>query len=152
MKVVLLFEPALIKTNIIVKDREDIVKLLANMLVENGNIFPAYCNDVLEREKEFPTGLPTEGIKVAIPHAKSENVIISGVAIGVLKEPVMFQNMANPEEKLPVRIVFLLASKTEEEQLDNLKVLMKCFADSKFLQKILESGKAEDIVEIVKSI
>lgn len=152
VEAVILFEPELVKINVTAKDQEDILKKLVQLLVDSGKVKPEYYEDVIERERTFPTGLPTDGVMVAIPHAKSENVLKSGIAVGVLKEPVKFYNMENPDEALSVRIVYLLASMTADEQLDNLKVLMECFSESDILQKMVDSKTTEEVMEIIKVI
>ncbi|MDA4633637.1 PTS sugar transporter subunit IIA, partial [Escherichia coli] len=65
---------------------------------------------VLAREAALPTGLPL-GLdnNVAIPHTDPEHVLKPGLAMATLCRPVAFCNMEDPEEKLQVSVVFLMA-------------------------------------------
>ncbi len=50
---------------------------------------------------------------VAIPHTDSKHVNESNVAVGILKNPVKFNSMIDPKDRLDVELVFLLAVKTQ---------------------------------------
>ena len=72
--------------NMILLDREaasweEAVKLAAACLRENGYIGDTYVNDVIERERSYPTGLPCEEAPIAIPHAFSHDVKRTGVCV-----------------------------------------------------------------------
>ena len=48
---------------------QDVVRILAGHAIEHGYAVEGYAEDVIEREELYPTGLPTDVMKVAIPHA-----------------------------------------------------------------------------------
>ena len=54
-----------------------------------------YVEAIKQREKEYPTGLPSTDPVVAIPHANYEMVKKTTLAIATLNEPVLFENMEN---------------------------------------------------------
>ena len=55
-------------------DAQDAIRLLTAALVQTGHVKSEFANDVWEREKSFPTGLPTMPLSVAIPHADPTTV------------------------------------------------------------------------------
>ena len=78
----------MIDKNLIVKggsfqNYEEAIKFGGRLLYENGYVDSGYTDSVLEREAQFPTGLPTQGVPMAIPHTGSED---AGSICRILKE------------------------------------------------------------------
>lgn len=144
------FDERNVIVNLQADDSEEVIKKLVELMDINGNVNKEYYDAVLEREKQFPTGLPTEGVRVAIPHASSEAIILSGVAVALLEKPVIFNNMANPEEEIDVELVFLIANANESEQARDLQALMQCFSDKEALSKIYSATTPYEVVEVLK--
>lgn len=108
---------------------EQAIRLAADCLYRNGYIGTQYVEDVLEREKSYPTGLPTDDVITALPHAKSGDVLRTGVSAVRLLSPVEFGNMADSDEKLPVELIFMLANASgADSHLEDLQELMECFS------------------------
>ena len=57
----------MILTGVREADAEEAIRLICGRAMENACIEPEFITAILEREKEFPTGLPT-AVPVAIPH------------------------------------------------------------------------------------
>ncbi len=55
-------------------DREDAIRQLGKVMFDKGYVKDTYVDAVITREKSFPTGLPTEEVKVAIPHTDTTHV------------------------------------------------------------------------------
>ena len=68
-------------------------------------IEPVFVTALLEREKEYPTGLPT-GVPIAIPHIH-DGCLRSFFSMAVLDTPVAFGCMGDPDETVETRLVFL---------------------------------------------
>jgi PTS system galactitol-specific IIA component len=115
-------------------------------MYSKGIIKETYVQAVLDREKIYPTGLPTNSVKVAIPHTDSSHVNKSAVSIAVLYKPVEFMMMGGTGERLQVEIVFLLAIEDPSLQLEALKELMQMFQNDELLEKIKNSNSKEDIL------
>lgn len=146
------FDKNNILINLSAENSDEAIKKIVEVMEQNGYVKNKYYMDVIEREKTFPTGLPTEGVKVAIPHANSDAVVSSGVAIALLDKPVVFKNMANPDEKIDVEMVFLLANANVSEQVKDIQALMSCFSDVGTLLKIRNSATPEEILNTIKKI
>ena len=65
------------------KDAQDAIRQLTDALLLTGHVEAGFAEDVWKREQTFPTGLPTEPLAVAIPHADPDHVNASAVCIGV---------------------------------------------------------------------
>ncbi|MCE7859606.1 MAG: PTS sugar transporter subunit IIA [Chloroflexi bacterium CFX2] len=108
-----------ILVNVNVKDAQEAIQTLTAALVETGHVSPGFAEDVWKREQTFPTGLPTQPLAVAIPHADPDHVNKSAVCIGVLNAPVLFAQMGTDgSTSLDARLIFLLAVKEREKQVE----------------------------------
>lgn len=126
-----------------VKDdnKEKVLRDLAEKMVEENYVKPSFVKAVLEREKDFPTGLPTASYGVAIPHCDTVHVISPGVAVGILKEPIRFNVMGCGDEEVLVKVIFMLAIKEPNKQLEMLEKLTKIFQNDSILKSIVHSDK-----------
>lgn len=127
--------------------KEEVLEAMAANLEEKGLVKDTFKDAVIAREAEYATGLPTAGYSVAIPHTDVEHVNRKAISVAVLKEPVSFGVMGDPEETTPVKLVFMLAMDEADSQLGLLTKLMQIFQDEETL-KFLVNGK--DKTEIVK--
>ena len=125
--------------------REVIIGRLALAMQDAGYIGPMYGYEALAREREFPTGLPCEEIPVAIPHAFSDDVKKTGVAVAVLDEPVEFVNMGDNEDMLQVEIVILMANADGgDSHMDDLQELMVMFSRPELLKKLRNAETVDE--------
>lgn len=123
---------------------------LAGCLERSGYVNKEFSQAIQEREKEFSTGLPLEHVGVAIPHTDSEYVFKQSMAIGILKNPVMFEMMGSPEVLVPVKIMFMLAIKDPKKQIDFLQALIDMFQTDEKVLAIIQAKTATEAVKIIK--
>jgi PTS system galactitol-specific IIA component len=147
----------LLRQDLIVRDLEatsdqDAIKKLSTFLHEKGLVKESYIQAIMDREKVFSTGLPTGSIGVAIPHTDVEHVNDAAVAIGVLKDPVSFTVMASEDDKVDVKIMFMLAVKEPHAQIELLQTLMGVLADPELLQSMSEASSNREIYEAITSV
>ncbi|MHA1971570.1 MAG: PTS sugar transporter subunit IIA [Candidatus Hodarchaeales archaeon] len=135
----------IIKTN--TKTKQEVVHELVNVLVTNGYIKPSYEEAIHTREKEFPTALQLEGeYNVAIPHAETEHVNKAAIALAILEQPILWENMEDPDEKIQVHLVFLLAITNPELVVPNLKAMTEnIFSRPKVVEEIKTSTDFEQL-------
>lgn len=107
------------------KDKEGILKELADKMVTHGYVKETYYQGVIDREKIYPTGLLLGDFNVAIPHTESEYVLKNGIAVARLKHPVSFNYMADPSIVVQVDLIFMLAIHDPSKQVPVLSALMK---------------------------
>ena len=130
--------------------REDAIIKLCDVLEREGYIGSSYCEEVIKREEEYPTGLPSEGVVAAIPHAFSDDCKKTGTAVGILSSPVQFRNIADFDEILDVELVFLLANASgDNEHLDALQELMGCMSRPEMLKAIKCASSADEVCDIL---
>ncbi len=135
------FTVDLIEPDLEARTKEEAIEKLSNNFVALGYATSNYYRLVIEREKEYPTGLVTSGANIAIPHAFDPTIKGTHVAIGILKNPVLFDNMENFDEKISVEIIFMLAISEAKEQLEMLQILMSIFKSKDLLREIKKKNQ-----------
>jgi galactitol PTS system EIIA component len=132
----LVFNESLILFDITAKTAKEVIDLLAAQMYAQGLVSEEYGIQTWEREIIHPTGLPTKPFCIAFPHADANGVNQSGLGVALLNQPVKFQNMADPDEALDVTLVFMLANRDPQEQIQVLRNLAVLF------------GQPEKLVEL----
>ena len=79
----------LVFTNLCAKDKEDTIRRLAGHLLQAGYVKDTYLDAVLQREKEYPTGLDLGDYCIAMPHTFAAHVNEPALAIAKLASPVI---------------------------------------------------------------
>lgn len=133
-----------------VSTSNEVISALAERLHSYGYVDDQYGDATIVREHEHPTGLPTKPFCIAFPHADPVGVSESALAYARLKTPVMFKNMADPEEDLEVCMVFILANKSPEEQIEVLRNLSLLFSEPEKLQELRKQDICEDAAAWLK--
>lgn len=134
------------------EDRFDAIRQLCSLLEKENYIGSKYCDAVIERENEYPTGLPSDGVFTAIPHAFSKDCTKTGIAVGILTHPVEFHNIADPEDIVAVELVFLLANASgDDDHVEALGELMECMSRPTMLEAIKAAETPAEVVEILRN-
>ncbi|MDN6502340.1 MAG: PTS sugar transporter subunit IIA [Tetragenococcus koreensis] len=134
-----------------VNSQEDLLRYMAKELNRRENVNEEFIKKVIEREKEFPTGLQIEEIGVAIPHSDIEHVNEPAVALAVLKNPINFYSMEDGKKIIPINVVFMLAVDDGNKQLKLLQEIMGLIQSKETLKNIIEADTKEEILELIAS-
>jgi PTS system galactitol-specific IIA component len=145
-----LFDPEMIAVGARAADTKEAIQLLGGMMAKKGFVEELYWEDVLKREETFPTGLPTQPVAIAIPHADPDRVIHSGIAIAVFEQPVKFRIMgSNDPDTLDVPVVFMLALKDFKQQTAVIRDLMLLIQSGDLIRAINEAKTTGEVFGIV---
>ncbi|MBP2100509.1 PTS sugar transporter subunit IIA [Enterococcus rivorum] len=134
------------------QDKQELLTKMSSVLISEGFVKESYQEAVIAREEEFPTGLPTKGISVAIPHTDSIHVKREGVLVGVLERPITFEVMASRQEYVEVEIVFMLAIKEPNNQVLMLQKLISLCQNETDLMMIKAGEELEKIDQLLRGI
>jgi len=138
-------------TNLKVQTKEEVFKVLFERLFKNGYVKETFLEGIINRENTFPTGLLLGNNNVAIPHTDAEHVLKPAIALATLAKPVVFKNMANPQEDILVNIVFMLALNSPQSQVEMLQQLVTLLQNEDFLKQILNVKGGDEVIEIIKN-
>ena len=148
-------KPALIFPDAEASSYEDVFRQVGGTLTGAGYTKSTYVEALVEREREYPTGLDVDGWGVAIPHTPVEHVNSETViAIAVFKDPVEFIQMGTDDETVGVRIVFMLAIAGNPGEhgahLDELQRIVAIIQDTSLLQHLLDARSADEIIQLIE--
>jgi PTS system galactitol-specific IIA component len=130
--------------------REELLARLARKLLEMGYVDEGYLEALLEREKEYPTGLVVgRNLNVAIPHAGVEHVRKEALVVVKTRRKISFRKMDEPEVEVPVDAVFLLVIKEPKGYVKFLATLTELFSKEEFVNTIL-NGTTKDMKEYLE--
>jgi galactitol PTS system EIIA component len=130
------------------KDAEEVVTALGDRLLEAGFVKDTFVQAALTREQSMPTGLPLGGeTNAAIPHTDIEHVIKCGVAMATLTKPVIFHNMANPEDTVEVKLVFLLALDKPKAQIEMLQEIARVLQNPDLIESLMDAKTPEEVIQ-----
>ena len=128
------------------QDYEEMITFLGKKMEELGYVKSTYVPAV------FPTGLQMGDYGIAIPHTDREHVYQSALAIATLAEPIEVCSMINPEEKVRVSLVILMAVEDPDGQVKMLSKLMGLFQDVEMLKRLERASSVEEMYSIVEKM
>lgn len=139
----------LIKLNIKDKNKEEIIKILANIINDENrlNNYEEYIEEVLHRESLTTTGI---GFGIAIPHGKCKAVDVPTVAVGRISTGVEWESLDGG----PVQVVFLLAVPEEaasDQHLRILAALSRKLMNEEFRHELFNSDDEEKLLELLSN-
>lgn len=124
---------------------------MADEMYKEGYVTELYHDAVIKREEDYPTGLPTGIINVAIPHTEAEYVKEAAICLGILDKAVTFKVMGTEEETVEVSLIFMLAIKHKEDHLGVLQRLVTICQTQDILSKLL-TGDVEVVNEVMMKL
>ena len=146
-----LFDEKMMRVGAQAANTEEAIKLLGAMMAREGFVEEAYWEDVYKREQTFPTGLPTQPVAIAIPHADPDRVIKSGIAIAVFSQPVKFCIMSSNEpDELDVPVVLMLALKDFKQQTAVIRDLLTLIQSKTIITDIYKAVLPREIYQVIR--
>ena len=146
MRVTDLLKNASIDLGAHVKDKQDAISHLVDLMDKGGNLKnkEQYKKDVLAREASGTTGL---GDGIATPHAKSAGVKAAGLAAMTIPEGIDFESM----DGKPSRLFFAIAAPdgSNDEHLQILSKLATMVMDDDFKEALIKSTTKEEFLKII---
>lgn len=128
---------------------QEVEKSMATKLVELGYAKDSFPQAIAEREVTYPTGLDVEGINAAMPHCDVTNVNKAAVCVGVLRHPVDWRRMDDPDETCKVSLVTMLALTEAHAHIEMLQKVVSLIQDQDLMAKIVDATSADDVYKLV---
>lgn len=147
----MLFDKGVILFNASATDQTEALTKLASRLRQVEVVTDQFKNAILKREQNFPTGLQTATIGVAIPHTDADKVLVPQIGFMQLAKPVIFHQMGDNDE-ISVHMIFMLALKQADDQLKMLQTLMGLFQNEKAIEQLQTMSSKTDFIKLMKKI
>jgi galactitol PTS system EIIA component len=151
MKIEDLLQPDCILENLIADTNESALNQMTKILFDKGYVYESFAQAILDREKHYPSGLPMEGQKIAIPHTDAIHVKKSVLLFARLEKPVNFSVMGDPDDIISVRLISMFALKEKKQIGELLTLLITTYQDSKLLDAIIEAENGTAIYDILST-
>lgn len=132
-------------------DAEDAIRQVGQYLYRKGFVKDTYIDAVAAREKEYPTGLQLQDMAVAMPHTAGVHVNTPAVCVARLASPVMFRHMGDPDTEVQAEILFMMAIKDPNAQLETLQQVMKVFTNTEAMAEFKAAGDRSTLYEVAKT-
>ena len=132
-----------------VADREELLRLMAAKVEAKGMVLPSFTEAVLKREIDYPTGLSTECINVAVPHTDACHVKTQAIVVAKVDPPVEFAAMGMSDDVILVGYVFMLLLKKDNAQVPLLQKLMNLCADETAAGQLKAANTVEEVLRVL---
>ena len=149
MKIEDLLRRDLIIENLEAADREEALTKMCQFLISRGYAKESFTEAILHRERVFPSGLPMEGHKIAIPHTDAEHVEKSTILFARLKTPLEFNTMGDPDQKIMVQMISMFALKEKNQIGYILEILINTYQENETLEAVLQAKDGDAIFKIL---
>jgi PTS system galactitol-specific IIA component len=123
--------------------------MIARLCLERGLVKPSYEEALLQRENEYPTGLPIGDLNVAIPHTWPEHVLGQAVGVVTLKNPVRFQCMGMPDQTVDISVIVFLILQKLDDNVKMLPSLMDFFVVEENLKGLAACASSAEVMALL---
>jgi len=135
--------------NLVADSKQEALSAMCNILLAKGKVKDTFLPAILERERLYPSGLPMEGHKIAIPHTDAEHVNTSTILFARLATPLEFSSMGDPDEKMQVQLISMFALAEKKEIGKMLELLINAYSNNEVLDAILKAPSAKEMYQIL---
>ena len=145
MEVKEIIDPKLVKTQLTGTNKEEVLRELANLLLENGYIsdIDGFIKDIYAREAEGQTGI---GNYIAIPHGKSAFVNKIGVAIGVTENEISWETLDGKGVKGIILFVVGDDNDGAQSHLKLLSLFARKLGNDEVVAQLIQAKDADQVV------
>ena len=148
-----LLKPQAVLIQLEAHNSEEVIRILGSKLHELGFVKDNFEEATLAREASMPTGLPLGGeFNAALPHVDIEYVNEPALALATLKHPVIFHNMVERDEEVPVRLVIMLALDKPKSQVETLQQVAEVLQRPDIVAQLMEAQSPADVLAILASL
>jgi PTS system galactitol-specific IIA component len=153
MKISSFLKPQAIVVQLEAQSSEEVIRALGTRLLDLGYVKQNFVAATLEREANMPTGLPLGGdINAAIPHVDIEFVNHSALALATLQKPVIFYNMVDSDEAVPVQLVIMLALDQPKSQIEMLQQVSGILQQPELILKLMAARAPDEVLAILATV
>lgn len=146
-----LFKPELVFFDLEAADRHDLFRQLGAALASQGYIEDTWYEAIVERERNFPTGLQLEAVAVALPHVDPVHLKKPYIAVIRPRMPIVFEGMAGIGGDVPAELIVNLGLTGHAEgQVAVLQALMNVFLDGAAVADIMAQTTPEGVAAAMR--
>ncbi|MDK6371093.1 PTS sugar transporter subunit IIA [Aerococcus urinae] len=130
---------------------ESLFKIVAKDLLDKDLVQPTYFEALVQREKEYPTGLATQYLNIGLPHTDPDHIKEPFVYIVKNDKKLKHKQMGDNSD-MESQYFFFLGIKKPSDQVGLLSELMDVFMNEDFVIWFKDSNEEEIKNNIYKKI
>lgn len=146
-----MLKPSMVLADLAGDSREEVLRTMAEHLVREGRCRWTFVEAILARERLYPSGLPLEGPKIAIPHTDTIHVQRSALLFVRLRNPVEFASMGDPSVTFPVQLVSMFALQNDDLVGNVLHTLITLYQRRQLLEDLLRAEDAREMYYLLRA-
>lgn len=136
-------------------NKEELFREVGQYLINNHYVKDTFIEEIIEREKNYPTGLDLSPVSeylnnVAIPHTEIEHCLSKAIVFVRLNNKIEFNNMIKSEERIKVKYVFIIVNNESDNQTNVLSGIMDFITDENNMKKLDRIKKRKEIFEYLQ--
>lgn len=139
-------ESALSVVGLEASSAEDALQQLADRAHAAGFVDADYAAALITRERDYPTGLPTE-VPVALPHADPDHVITPGLGVVTFAQPVPFGEMGGADSIVDARAAVLLVLDASHDRVELLTTLVEVFQRPGWFERLEDAATSDELAD-----
>lgn len=144
-----LVKDSLVDLSVHADDQNTLFEVIGNRLISKGFAKPSYVTALKEREANYPTGLETKCLSIAIPHTDTNQIEIPFIYIARMVNPVEFKQMGD-NKKLRSEFIFFLGIKDPSKQVGLLSKLMNFLREESLINELRNAKDNQSVVKLIK--
>lgn len=126
------------------KDSDELFEQVGERLKKLGYAKDTYIDALKKREKEFPTGLVTKFLPIALPHVDPENINKPFIAAVKNSKPIHMLQMGSNED-MESQYFFFLGITDSSHQVVLLQKFMQLLRDKEFADELTSKTDPGDM-------
>lgn len=127
---------------------EELLTQLGTYAIEQGLAKEGFTEGLLNREKDFPTGIPAK-TGIAIPHSEQEYTVKPTLVIVLLDAATEFRPMGGGD-MVPVETVFLLLLNKAEKQVEMLGSIVEFIQSEEKMEALRSAENPGELLGILE--
>lgn len=127
--------------------QEDFFSDLNQRLYQQGFVESTYLENLITREKVYPTGLVTSAVNIAIPHTDPQHIKKPFIDITKLNTPLTFTEMGSTDSKVDVTWIFALGVTDGASQIELLQKLMRLCSQKHVINALQSLTNVQEIFQ-----
>lgn len=127
----------------------DLFQIMGPRFEELGYVNGDYIQSITTRENTYPTALPTEPYPIAIPHTEGGAILKPFIAPVRLANAIEWGDMSDPDNKLQVKLAFMLGFNEPGAHIELLQILMHNFQRGDWVEKLFAAPTEDEFFDVV---
>jgi galactitol PTS system EIIA component len=142
--------PVLVLRGVAAGNAGELFALVGAELAGRGWVAPTFGQALVQRERQFPTGLDFGRFTAALPHADTEHARRSALAVVLTQEPVEFRAMDDPNRALACRLVIVPVLTDPGKQVPFLSATTTALQQPGFYEALIEAPDEEAVAGLLQ--